>query len=99
VFTVGDPIGRADIPRLCDALLRLLEGSDAKVVVCDLSPLVRPDAVTVDALARLQLTARRRGCGIRLRHASEELRDLIRFTGLCAPRISGVGGCRATRRG
>ena len=42
----------------------------------------RPDAVTIDALARLQLTARRLGCRLRLRHASPELRELVAFMGL-----------------
>jgi hypothetical protein len=41
-----------------------------------------PDAVTVDALARLQLDARRRGLEVRLRNVSSELRDLLGFCGL-----------------
>ena len=44
---------------------------------------VEPDAVTVDALARLQLAARRLGCQVRLRNASDELRELVAFMGLC----------------
>ena len=40
------------------------------------------DAVTVDALARLQLAAQRRGCRVRLRNASAELRELVAFMGL-----------------
>jgi anti-anti-sigma regulatory factor len=38
--------------------------------------------VTVDALARLQLAARRTGCTVCLRGASPELRDLVAFMGL-----------------
>jgi len=38
--------------------------------------------LTVDALARLQLAAHRRGCRIRLVHASAELLALVRFMGL-----------------
>jgi hypothetical protein len=41
-----------------------------------------PDAATVDALARLQLVARRAGRRLRLRRASEELVELITFCGL-----------------
>jgi anti-anti-sigma regulatory factor len=41
-----------------------------------------PDAVTVDALARLQLAARRHGCRVRLANASPELRELVAFMGL-----------------
>ena len=40
------------------------------------------DVLTVDALARLQLSARRRGRRLRLRDASGELQDLIAFVGL-----------------
>jgi len=40
------------------------------------------DAVTVDALARLQLAARGYGCRVRLRNASAELLDLVAFMGL-----------------
>ena len=43
---------------------------------------VPPDAAIVDALARLQLVARRRGCGVVLRGASRELLDLVSFMGL-----------------
>jgi len=41
-----------------------------------------PDAVSVDALARLQLAARRRGQQILLRDVSNEMRALIAFCGL-----------------
>jgi hypothetical protein len=36
----------------------------------------------VDALARLQLAARRTGCQVRLRNASTELLELVAFMGL-----------------
>ena len=44
----------------------------------------RPDLVVVDELARLQLSARRHGCSIRVRDASEELLDLLHLCGLAA---------------
>jgi ABC-type transporter Mla MlaB component len=80
-FAVGGPITRADVPGLCDRVCGLLERSGAAVAVCDVSG-VDPDAVTVDALARLQLGARRHGCQVRLRHASTELLELLAFMGL-----------------
>jgi ABC-type transporter Mla MlaB component len=80
-FAVSGPIERADLPGLCDRVCGLLEGSGAGVALCDIRG-VEPDAVTVDALARLQLAARRHGCQVRLRHASEELLDLVAFMGL-----------------
>jgi ABC-type transporter Mla MlaB component len=50
-------------------------------VFCDVEG-VKADAVTVDALARLQLAARRQQCRVRLRGASPELRELVAFMGL-----------------
>ena len=43
---------------------------------------VHPDAVTIDALGRLQLAVRRRGKSIELRNASVELRGLLTLVGL-----------------
>ena len=80
-FTVRGPIAEADLPGLCERVCALLEDSGAGVGVCDVRG-VDPDAVTIDALARLQLAARRHGCRVRLRHASSELRDLVAFMGL-----------------
>jgi anti-anti-sigma regulatory factor len=82
VFVVRDPLVRADVQRLCADLGRLLGDGGAELVVCDVGAVVCPDAITVDALARLQLTALRLGCRIRLRNASPELRELIAFMGL-----------------
>jgi hypothetical protein len=59
----------------------LLDASSASIALCDVTG-VEPDAVTVDALARLQLAARRRGRTVRLRNASPDLCDLVAFLGL-----------------
>jgi ABC-type transporter Mla MlaB component len=80
-FAIYGPIARADLPRLCERVCALLAESGADVALCDVTG-VEPDAVTVDALARLQLAARRHGCQVRLRHASAELLDLLTFMGL-----------------
>jgi ABC-type transporter Mla MlaB component len=80
-FSVYGPIARSDLPGLCDRVCALLEGGHAGVALCDVRG-VEPDAVTVDALARLQLAARRHGCQVRLRHASRELLELVAFMGL-----------------
>jgi len=50
-------------------------------VACDVAG-VEPDAVTVDALARLQLVANRNGCQVVLRNASVGLLDLVELMGL-----------------
>ena len=80
-FAVAGPIARADLPGLCARVRRLLENSDADLALCDVSH-VAADAVTVDALARLQLAARRHGCRVVLRHSSSELRQLVGLMGL-----------------
>ena len=52
-----------------------------RTIVCDLRG-VAADCVTVDALARLHLAARRAGVDLDVRHASKELKELLVFTGL-----------------
>ena len=79
-FAIRGPITRADLPGLCDRVCALLADS-GEVVLCDVHG-VEPDAVTVDALARLQLAARRRGCTVVLERASPELLELVRLMGL-----------------
>lgn len=80
-FAIWGPIARGDLPGLCDRVCALLTESGATLAVCDVAG-VAVDAVTVDALARLQLAARRQSCRIQLRHASEQLRELLAFMGL-----------------
>jgi ABC-type transporter Mla MlaB component len=80
-FAIWGPIACGDLPGLCDRVCALVEQSGAVLAACDVSGVVA-DAATVDALARLQLAARRKGCRIRLLHASPALRDLVDFMGL-----------------
>ena len=81
VFAIHGPIGRTDLPGLCERVCTLLETSGADVAFCEVNG-VAPDAVTADALARLQLAAGRRGCQVRLRGASSDLLELLDFMGL-----------------
>ena len=80
-FSIWGPIARDDLPGLCDRVCALLREHEPELACCDVRG-VDVDAVTVDALARLQLAARRRGCQVRLRHASTELRELVDLMGL-----------------
>ena len=52
------------------------------VFVCDVSALVEPDVAAVDALARLQLAARRSGCTVALRQVPPHLGALLDLMGL-----------------
>jgi hypothetical protein len=82
VLVIGGPVARPGLAALCERVRVLLESCDAGVVVIDVGTLVDPDAVVVDALARLQLTAQRLGRGVHLRHACGELEDLLAAMGL-----------------
>jgi ABC-type transporter Mla MlaB component len=79
-FAITGPIAREDLPGLCQRVRSVLDESGA-VVRCDVAG-IEPDAVTVDALARLQLAARRRGCEVRLCNACDELVELVELMGL-----------------
>jgi ABC-type transporter Mla MlaB component len=84
-IVVRGPIARDDLPGLSERVCALFAGlgEDAGAVVhCEVSS-VAPDAVTIEALARLTLVARRAGCTVRLCHASDELMALVAFLGLC----------------
>ncbi len=59
----------------------VFDAERAAVAYCDVST-VPADAATVDALARLQLAAKRYRCRVRLRNASDELLRLVAFMGL-----------------
>jgi hypothetical protein len=52
-----------------------------RTIVCDLRG-VAADCVTVDALARFHLAAKRAGVVLDVCHASDELRELLALTGL-----------------
>ena len=81
-FAIWGPIEREDLPGLCDRVCALLsEHPGAELAWCDVEG-VCADAVCVDALARLQLAARRHRCRVCLRGGSPELRELVVFMGL-----------------
>jgi ABC-type transporter Mla MlaB component len=80
-FAISGRVTRADLPALSERALRLVEEAGADTVQCDVSE-AECDAVTVDALARLQLATRRSGCRMELRGACPDLLALMDFMGL-----------------
>jgi ABC-type transporter Mla MlaB component len=80
-LTIRAPLACADLPGLYERTCALLAGVGAEVLLCDVGG-IAADAVAVDALARLALAARRRGCDVRLRGASPELLALVDFIGV-----------------
>jgi hypothetical protein len=63
----------------------------SSTLFCDVRALA-PDALTIDALARLQLAARRVGREVSLRGASLELVELLDLCGLTGVLRVEVGG-------
>ncbi|MET9758320.1 STAS domain-containing protein [Streptomyces sp. NPDC006372] len=82
VLVLPGPVTRDEVSGLSDDVRALLEGSGARVVVCDVGGLGPPGLATVDLLARLQLAARRAGGRIRLRDPDPALRALLDLVGL-----------------
>jgi hypothetical protein len=80
-FAICRPLARANLGELCERVCKALESTGAGVAICDLSQ-ARADAVTVEALARLQLAVRRRGFQASLCSPSPELLALVEFMGL-----------------
>jgi STAS domain len=56
--------------------------SRGRVIVCDVGGIAEPDAPSLDALLRLELTARRLGVTVELHNACPVLVDLIACAGL-----------------
>ena len=79
--TIRGPLQRTDLPGLYARVCALFTANRGATLVCDVTG-IAVDAVAVEALARLQLGARRNGCTVRLLSAPRELIDLASFMGL-----------------
>ena len=80
-LAVAGPLDATALPSLEADLGAALAGG-ACLVTCDVSRVVGPPLAAVDALARLQLTARRQGARIRLQGVRPELAELLGLAGL-----------------
>jgi hypothetical protein len=96
VLVIGRPIAAGDLRLLCERLDELASRGGCTDVLCDAGALA-PDAVSVEALARLQLQGRRRGCRVRLCNVPVELGRLLSFLGL-ADAVGLGGGLEAQRQ-
>jgi ABC-type transporter Mla MlaB component len=79
---LSGPVAREDVPKLLQRVGVILDRYEGDLIVCDVGNLDEPDAVTLDLLCRLQLTARRLGRRLLLLDAGGGLKDLIDWTGL-----------------
>jgi ABC-type transporter Mla MlaB component len=81
-LVVAGAVTRVGIASLCDRVRALVREREPSLVVVDVAALAAPDAATIDAIARLQLTARGLGRAIRFRHACPEIHELVGLMGL-----------------
>lgn len=82
-FVVWGPLARQDVPGVCERLSEQLARHDpaaASVVVVDAARLAQSDAVAMEALARIRVTARPRP--VRFRNVPAGLRELMEWVGL-----------------
>jgi ABC-type transporter Mla MlaB component len=79
--TIRGPLQRSDLPGLYARICAVFTANPGVPLVCDVSE-VAIDAVAVEALARLQLGARRHGVQARVQTAPDELSELVAFFGL-----------------
>jgi anti-anti-sigma factor len=82
LVVVAGSIAPDTVPHLDARVRELLANSDCDLVICDVGALGDIDAATLDALARLQLAAKRAGREFRLQGASDELQALLTLAGL-----------------
>jgi ABC-type transporter Mla MlaB component len=82
-LVIAGRIGQADAAELRERMVLLLRSANRPLrVTCDVARLADSDLGTIDALAKLQLTARRLGGSICLRHASAQLQELLTLVGV-----------------
>ena len=80
-LAITGPIRRDDLDGLSRRVCGFFSRCDGATVACDVSG-VPADAVTVDALSRLQWVAKKYGCTVVLREAQPGLRQLVALMGL-----------------
>lgn len=90
VLEVYGPLARSDLPGLYARTCKLLDEHEVDLIQCGVGGLA-PDAVAVEALARLQLAARGRGAEVRLCEASPQLLEVVEFMGL-SETLPALGG-------
>jgi ABC-type transporter Mla MlaB component len=82
VVVVPGVLSQDAITELCERVRAFVESRATMPVVCDVSAITAPDAASLDALARVQLVARRAGIPVGLRNAPTVLLDLLAIAGL-----------------
>lgn len=72
------------VPRLCEQLVILVDCAGVGRLVVDFGRVDEPDIATLDALARLALSAKRQEAQVSVRTSNGALESLLRLAGLGA---------------
>lgn len=80
-LSIGGPLEPGDLPELLERSRALLAASHVELLVCAVGELTA-DLLSVEALARIALVARRGGCRVVLAGAAPQLRALVGLLGL-----------------
>lgn len=76
-------VSARDVDRYCAKALAAIPDPASGFVDLHVHDIEHPDAVAVEAIARMQLTLKRLGRSLRVRGAGPELLDLLDLAGLC----------------
>ncbi|WP_159001499.1 STAS domain-containing protein [Streptomyces sp. SBT349] len=82
LFVIRGPVVRGDVPGICDRLAAFVRGSGASEVTVDVGAVGGGDAVALEVVARMRLTAKRLGCRIRFVNMRSGLQGLLGWLGL-----------------
>ena len=81
-YALEGRIGPDHADALSDCVCARVAAGEEGTLACDVGGVEDPDLGTVDALARMALTARRLGRQVELRRARPDLRGLLELAGL-----------------
>jgi ABC-type transporter Mla MlaB component len=84
-------IGPDAVPALCDRVRESAGEPGDGPLSCDCGGVERPDVGTIEAIARMALTARRVGRRLELRRSRRELVELLGLVGLSELAVEVVG--------
>ncbi|RKN05570.1 STAS domain-containing protein [Streptomyces radicis] len=82
LFVIKGPVAREDVPGICERLTAHVRRGGVGDVTVDVAEVGGANAVTLEVVARLRLTAKRLGCGIRFVNMRAGLPGLVGWLGL-----------------
>ena len=84
-------IGPGEAPELSDVVRAIAQLAVDGPLPCDCGGIEDPDIGTIEALARMALTARRLGRGLEIQRSRADLRELLALSGLVGLAVEVVG--------